>query len=148
MQQTSSKILAMAMIVAVWSVSSHAQTHPEVQAALDWQLPTNECKKPPSRLETDGIAARGGLGIAGIANSDGMKDAKLTYPTNSIPQKTIQRKEARWLKCEKAYGQSLVTAFQTLKTSAQYGLTEPQAKQILQKMAGIQTVLRGRYEQE
>jgi hypothetical protein len=100
--------------------------HSKVQAALDYELPVNICKKPKlitvSSNVTDGEGSR--------AQTD----------TDSYTIDRYARKEKRWKACVAEYKEALMGDFGELKSSAQYGLTQTQADIILAKMAFIQSV--------
>ena len=109
-----------------------SELNPKVQAALDWQLPENSCIKP--NLTGDSAAIVDSLGVTSSYHVDGYKLGR------------HKRKLKRWQKCAKSYRKDLMADFENLKSSAQYGLTQDQAKQILGKMALIQTALRDQTE--
>lgn len=102
-----------------------AEIHPEVQAALAWTLPVMDCQQPKLRGRSADIIETG-------ANSATMRIGIDSYKIDRY-----KRKEKRWLKCVSDYKQGLVKDFSRLKQSAQYGLTQAQADQILGKMALI-----------
>ena len=105
--------------------------HPKVQDALAWEIPANECGKQPS-------LAKGGSVLN--ENVDGL-ELQRTYNLDSNTANRYKRRQKRWLKCMTDYNQGIVDSIETLRGSAQYGLTEPQAKIILQKMVNAQAVL-------
>ena len=98
--------------------------HPEVAAALAWSLPENPCQQPKLAGKSADIVDT--LGIPRRMDVDSYKIDR------------FKRQEKRWLKCVANYKQGLVTDFSRLKDSAQYGLTQQQADEILAKLALIQ----------
>jgi hypothetical protein len=105
-----------------------AALHPRVQAALGWEIPINECGGQP-RL------SRAGKDI------DEGDDVKRRFDVDSNTLGRHKRRQNRWIKCMTRYNQGIVDSIEMLRSSAQYGLTEPQAKIILQKMVDAQAVL-------
>ena len=59
---------------------------------------------------------------------------------DSYTIKRYERKKKRWEKCVDQYKSKLMKDFERLKNSAQHGLTQDQADQILANMATIQQV--------
>ncbi len=118
--------------VLLMGSSAFAQTdasevHGKVQAALDWQLPHNACEKPQLRGAT-----------ADIVDTDGVR---VRWDVDSYQLDRFERKQKRWKSCVKKYKKALLSDFEDLNNSAQYGLSQQQAHTILEKMALIQTVL-------
>ncbi|XOV84676.1 MAG: hypothetical protein ACFHXK_06055 [bacterium] len=104
------------------------KVHKKVQQALDWELPQNKCvfpKAPGKRKQV----------------TDDMGSTHTEWDVDTYTLKRYQRKENRWKKCVERYKTSLGKEFETLKASAQYGLTQPQAETILAKMKLIQQVM-------
>lgn len=104
------------------------QTHPEVQAALNWALPANTCKQPRS------------VGTVTKVNNEGA-DSGARADVDSYTIERYERKKKRWLKCVDGYKDDLKGDFETLRGSAQHGLTQAQANTILGKMKLIQSVI-------
>ena len=115
-----------------------ADTHPEVQAALDYEIPTNTCTRPRSDIATRTITAptqsAGSLNVFEGSNTGDVSDVD----TNT--RKRLERKEKRWKKCVAKYKQGLLDDMERLKASARHGLTQSQADAILSNMARIQDV--------
>jgi hypothetical protein len=105
---------------------SEAETHAEVQAALDWELPVNKCDKP-------NIIARSSV-VAGSAGDLQQTDVD----SNTI--RRHERKLERFESCVDEYKEALLVEFDEMKNCAQYGLTSEQADIILGKMALMQKV--------
>ncbi len=103
------------------------KTHKKVQAALDWQLPVNICKvpKPPGKRKR-------------VTDDQNTREE---WDVDSYTLGRYQRKENRWKKCVENYKSGLLKEFDTLKNSAEFGLTQQQADIILGKMAQIQEVI-------
>ena len=106
-----------------------AETHGKVQSALDWQLPDNNCDKPI-------------LAHAQWESFDRLQNTTIRYDVDYYKVERYERKMVRWNDCVAEYKQVLAADFETLESSAQYGLTRTQADTILGKMALIQAVLR------
>ena len=117
---------------------SFAENHPEVQAALDYQLPENTCGTKPKSFESSGevigkpVQESGGLTYFEGSGADEMSDV------DSYTRKRQERKVARWKSCTKEYKSGLLEDMDELKASAQHGLTQPQANIILANLANIQ----------
>ncbi len=103
---------------------SEEGVHAKVQAALDWQLPANRCKRPRELIMS--------------STADPAQGGKPQTDVDSYTMKRFERKEKRWKKCVKKYQNALMKDFEALKSSAQYGLTKAQADTILANMAVLQ----------
>ena len=127
---TMAKLLCFTLLITiVGSTSAEEQkVHQKVQAALDWELPQNDCEEPKIR----------GVGTGNI-NEEGVTE---TYDVDSYQIGRFERKQKRWRSCVSKYKSGLLEEFTELKNSAQYGLTQQQADIILGKMALIQSALR------
>ncbi len=125
--------------------ASNAQIHDKVQEALDWELPGYSCERPKPL----GIAPADnpiGVGVgAGLSASNSLQGvgATISYDVDYVMIAAHERKEKRWKKCDQAYRDALLADFRELKDSAQYGLTEEQARIILTKLALIQSTILG-----
>ena len=108
-----------------------AEINPKVAAALAWEVPPNECGQQPA-------LAKGGSDRD--ENVSGF-EVQRTYGLDSNTLNRYKRRQNRWLKCMTKYNQGIVDSIETLRNSAQYGLTESQAKIIYQKMVDAQAVL-------
>ena len=95
-----------------FGAETESQIHPDVQAALTYELRINECKRP---------------------NITGQSDA------HNLGRG--ERKLKRWKKCVKKYRKGLLKDFQGLRSSAQHGLNKEQADIILAKMGQINGLL-------
>ncbi len=108
-----------------------SELHPKVAAALAWEVPANECGKQPA-------LAKGGSdrdeNISGF-------EVQQTYDLDSNTLNRYKRRQNRWVKCMTKYNQGIGDSIESLRSSAQHGLTEAQAKIILQKMVDAQAVL-------
>jgi len=109
--------------------SPHRSTHTKVQAALDYNIPLNSCKKPKTFGKMTSVIDSEGQGA--ITQSD----------VDSYTMKRLKRKEKRWQSCVEKYKKELLKDLAELRNSAQYGLTQEQANIILGKMADIQSVV-------
>ena len=101
--------------------------HPEVAAALAWSLPETPCQQPK-------LAGK----RADIVDTNGIT---IRIDVDSYKINRFKRKEKRWLRCMASYKQGLVTDLRRLKDSAQYGLTQQQADEILAKLTLIQATV-------
>ena len=99
-----------------------------MQAALDWELQTNEGNKPK---------------LAGAEPDvfDNTQETKLRFGIDHYKIERFERQEKRWKTCLLEYRGSLFDSFLAMNNSAQYGLTQAQADAILGNMALIQSVL-------
>ena len=109
------------------SALAQPDIHEEVQAALDWQLPVHRCKKPELRGAVSDIVDGAGV--------------RRRYDVDTYQLERYERQQKRWRSCIKEYKQALLSDFEDLNNSAQYGLSRQQANIILGKMALIQSVL-------
>lgn len=89
------------------------EIHPDVQAALDWQLPKNDCK-PPS--------------------------VKPSHVTTGQERKLIKATK-KYEKCMNKYRAILAEDHQKMMDSAAHGLTQDQADTIMGHIKVIQKVL-------
>ena len=78
------------------------------------------------------VAASGSLNVFEGSGAEEMSDV------DSYTRKRQERKLTRWKKCTKEYKSALLEDMEELKSSAQHGLTKPQADLILANMAAIQ----------
>ena len=119
------------MLISTAAYSQEADipaVHKKVQEALDWQLPENPCKQPKAPGKSKEIRDEQGV-------------TRTEWDVDSYTLARYERKEKRWKKCVDNYKRDLAKEQETLKSSAQYGLTQQQANIILGKMKMIQTVL-------
>jgi len=78
-----------------------------------------------------------------VSHSYNVKDEEGSRPVTDVDSYAInryERKEKRWEKCVDRYKKTLLEDLERLKGSAQYGLTQDQANQILEHMAMLQQV--------
>lgn len=121
--------LVCVLVLVVPAVSLTAETHHKVQAALEYSIPFNSCKKPRTLAKTVSIIDSDGEG--GVSRSD----------VDSYTMDRLQRKQKRWQSCVKNYKQELLKDLAELRNCAEYGLTREQADIVLGKMADIQSVV-------
>ena len=125
-------------LILLMPVLSFAETHPAVNAALDYQLPENTCRTKPKSFESSGeaigkpVQASGALNVFEGSGAEDMSDV------DSYTRKRQERKLARWQKCTNEYKSALLEDMEELKSSAKHGLTQTQADLILANMAAIQ----------
>ena len=99
----------------------------EVETALNWNLPVNQCE-PPSAFH----------GMT-LINEEGVRNS--TRKLNPGQKRMAARKKANYDNCVIDYKNNLIEEMEMLKSVAQYGLTRGQAETLLVKMAFIQTVI-------
>ncbi len=117
---------------------SFAENHPEVQAALDYQLPENTCGTKPKSFESSGEAIGKPIQDSSSTSIFEGSGAEEMSDVDSYTRKRQERKMTRWKNCTKEYKSGLLADMEALKASAQHGLTQPQANMILENMASIQ----------
>jgi|GEM_PF-355290 len=120
-------------------IASIAETHGEVQAAMDYELPKYTCVKPKKfvrKTEVIGapISAAGAVSIFEGSGADEITDV------DSHTMNRLKRKEDRWNKCVLEFKDDLLADIEKLKASAQYGMNQDQANIILGNMSRIQKV--------
>lgn len=120
------RLLLLLFVFTVTPVSAEQALHREVEWALGWTIPQNKCTKPNM-----------------VSHSYNVKDEEGSRPVTDVDSYAInryERKEKRWEKCVDRYKKTLLEDLERLKGSAQYGLTQDQANQILEHMAMLQQV--------
>lgn len=117
---------------------SLAETHPKVQAALDYQLPENTCGTKPKSFESSGEAIGTPIQDSSSTAVFEGSGAEEMSDVDSYTRKRQERKMTRWKNCTREYKGGLLEDMEALKASAQHGLTQPQANIILENMASIQ----------
>ena len=116
------------LIMAAGSTFAEGQSvHSKVSEALAWELPENSCGQPKIR----------GVGT-GIIDNEG---TTRRYDVDTYQIERFERQQKRWKACVSKYKGGLMEDFETLKNSAQYGITQEQANTILGKMALIQSAM-------
>ena len=116
-----------------------AEPHPDVNAALDYQLPKNTCRTKSKSFESSAeaigkpVAASGSLNVFEGSGAEEMSDV------DSYTRKREERKLGLWQKCTKEYKNNLLGDMKELKAHAKHGLTQTQADHlIIENMAAIQ----------
>ena len=125
-------------LILLMPVLSFAETHPDVSAALDYQLPENACRTKPKSFESSGEAIGTPIQDSSSTSVFEGSGAEEMSDVDSYTRKRQERKLTRWKKCTKEYKSALLGDMEELKSSAQHGLTKPQADLILANMAAIQ----------
>ena len=129
------------LLVVTLSCSAFGEVHEKVQAALDWELPPNNCQKPKD-LRIEGVLANGGyISHAPTGTSESSDRTPTVFDLDHYKIERYERKRKRWEKCVSEYKSALLEDFEVLRTSAQYGLIEQQADVILAKLAQIQAAV-------
>ena len=105
-----------------------ADVHPAIKSALNWKMPIHGCGAKPRMT---------GAGIATVDESGTTR--REDYDSHKLDR--YKRKQKRWNKCITRYRKTLMKDFETLKGTAQHGLTQTQADIILGNMKTIQTTL-------
>ncbi len=133
------KIIVLALtLLVLYPMSSSAETHPAVQAALDYEIPTHQCGDPivlPG--DTEVTAQQNSAGQASFF--EGSSTASVS-DTDHYSRKRLERKGKRQKKCVAKYKKGLLSDMETLKGSASHGLTQEQANTILGHIKLIQEV--------
>jgi len=127
------------MLILLLPSISFAETHKKVQAALDYKLPENTCKKPkplPRTTEAVGAPIQNTGSIIAFEGSG----ADEVSDVDSYTIRRLERKHERYNKCLAEFKGNLLDDMEELKASAQFGLTQSQADTILLNMSGIQKV--------
>ena len=127
-------------LILLMPAISFAETHAEVQAALDYQLPENACGTKPKSFESSGEAIGTPIQDSSSTSIFEGSGAEEVSDVDGYTRKRTERKVARWKNCTKKYKSGLLEDMEELKTSAQHGLTQPQANIILANLANIQQV--------
>jgi hypothetical protein len=108
------KSLTISLCLLLLPLAGYAQdVHPDVQAALDWQLPVYDCKPP-------------GIKQSNVASGQDRK---------------LKREAKKYEKCLGKYKAILVEDQQKMMESAVHGLTQDQADTIMWHLKVIQKVL-------
>ena len=120
--------LLSALLFISFPIAGMAEVHEKVQAALDWQLPPSDCKKPKKLVGA----------MQDIKDSDGVSNR---FGFDSYMLNRYKRRFQRWETCVSDYRTALLEDFEELKDCAQYGLTRPQSEIILGKLTLIQATV-------
>ena len=144
--KTTTKIRAMTKIRAILCFAIVltpglllAETHKKVQAALDYQVAENTCKKPLRFASSASVSSAPGQS-SGSADFFTEGGAAESSDMDSYTINRLEKKEKKWRKCVDKYKAGLLEDMIELKNSAQYGLSQDQANIIAGKMLTIQTV--------
>jgi len=97
-----------------------AEVHPEVQAALDWQLQPHDCAPPT---------------------------VKASHDSNSGNERKYNKAKKKFEKCIDAYKAELIKEQQEMMGVAQHGITQKQAEVIMGNMKFIQSIVVSKYTQ-
>ena len=116
-----------------------AETHKKVQAALDYQVAENTCKKP-SKFANTGSVSNAPVQSSGSADFFTGSGTAESSDMDSYTINRLEKKEKRWRQCVDEYKAGLLEDMIELKSSAQYGLSQDQANIIAGKMLAIQNV--------
>jgi hypothetical protein len=136
--------LPCALLLIPLSFTSSAESHEKVHAALDWQMPLNNCKKPkPLRDQLANRSQAGVIGHGAVTNTtiDDSGGAPTVFDVDHYKIDRYNRKKENWEICVSNYKSELLEQFEVLKSSAQYGLTKRQAETIVGKLAQIQAAV-------
>jgi len=119
--------LSAAGLLIACAATVAAETHPDVQYALDWTLPAHRCEAPPASF------------FQPIVDSDGVPSTSRALPPSQ--ERLMAKKKKKFDACIESYKRGLVKEFGRLKDVAKHGLTQEQASTILAKLALIQAVV-------
>lgn len=106
-------LITLFSLTLVSSALVAAEVHPEVQAALNWQLTPSTCHEITAGLSSDATTER----------------------------RNIEKAMEDRAECVQQYKQDLLADFERLKSSASHGLTQDQANTILGHMKMIQKAI-------
>lgn len=115
-----------------------AEPHPDVNAALDYQLPENTYRTKSKSFESSTEAIGKPVATSGLLNIFEGSGAEEMSDVDSYTRKREERRLGRWQKCTKEYKDTLLGDMKELKARAKQGLTQTQADLILENMAAIQ----------
>ena len=136
-------VMKMKLIIFIFIlVAPHlvnAKTHKKVQAALDYDMPEHTCKKPTKFASTKATGTAPTQSSSGVDMFSGGGTVD-NSDVDSYTLRRMQKKEQKWRKCVDKYKTGLLKDMDTLKASAQHGLTQAQADTIIDNMRGIQDV--------
>lgn len=115
-------------LIVIPAVCQAAEVHPEVQRALNYNLPELTCKQPklPGASKDVVDPATGAVNRADV---------------DSYTLGRFERAERRWKKCVTKYKKGLMKDFERLKDSASHGLTQTQANAIMANMKLVQEAM-------
>ncbi len=128
--------LLCALVLITLSCDTSAEIHEQVRAALDWQLPLNNCENPRFNRSLEGILAHGGS-----ISVETSSQTPTVFDVDHYQIDRYERKKKRWEICVSRYKSELLKHFEILKSSARYGLTKQQAETIVRKLAQIQAAV-------
>lgn len=114
------------------------KVHKNVQAALDWQIPPNPCQEPKAPRGLNILALGGTFGHQPTSTTEDSADVPTVYDVDHYQIDRYKRARKRWESCVSKYKSGLLQEFETLKNSAQHGLTRAQADAIAGKLLKIQ----------
>lgn len=112
----------------LFSAYSSANVHPEVQEALDYQVPLSECGEEPV--------------LRGVNTFRDTAEKAAQSDIDHYTRERHERRHKRWSTCNDKYRDVLMNDFSRLKDSARHGMTQAQAEVVLGHMKSIQDVLR------
>ena len=134
--------LLCALVLIALSCDTFAEIHEQVQAALDWHLPLNNCEKPKFNRRQEGLLAHGGsISHAPTNTTETSSGTPTVFDVDHYQIDRYERKKKRWETCVSRYKSELLKHFEFLKSSARYGLTKQQAETIVRKLAQIQAAV-------
>ncbi len=140
MRSTLKWLAAALLTIPVTTNAQQATTHPEVAEALAWELPAHECV-PPKQTIRNQATTTGALGDNSFGSNEELGGGVVDYDTNSVDRSRIERARKRYGKCLEEYRQELVDEFGRIKSVVRHGVTEAQARQLLEKLAMIQKTI-------
>jgi hypothetical protein len=127
------------ILILFLPMASIAETHSEVQAAMDYELPEYTCVKPKKFMKKTEVVGSPMQSTGSVQIFQGA-GAEETSDMDSHTLNRLIRKEDRWGRCIIAFKDSLLADMEKLKASAQYGLNQNQADIILGNLSKIQKV--------
>ena len=115
------KYLIPMLLSVVLPINALAQdVHPEVQAALDWTLPSHDCVPPK---------------------------IKASHDSSSGTERKYNKAKKKFEKCYDGYKADLIEQQQSMMAVAKHGLSQEQADIIMRNMKLIQSIVTSGYIQ-
>lgn len=133
--------LTCTLLLVALSSSTSAETHEMVQAALDWDLPLNDCRKPRLIISLESNLGAGDNYFQAPSATRKSPGITTISDIDHYQLRRYERKKQHWGACVRSYKTELLEHFETLMNSATYGITMEQAEIILGKLAQLQAVI-------
>lgn len=135
------KRISCSILCFLFTTTASADVHEAVRAAVNWELPTNECTKPKSIVSHPSVTANGGSYVHAPSGTTEESVGTTISDVDHYQVARYERKRKRWETCVSEYKSELLEHFSALKDSAQHGLTKAQADTIMGHLSLIQNVV-------